>query len=341
MATALGKPASSTLSGLAHADQALTLPQQLGIVLMTALFVLFPSWANAGFSIFSCYLVDNTRALGQTGSATESLNGFDFALATAPSGYWTRDMQQECYVGAHASFYVPLGVVFLVVFCASPPIVNFALLWRVRHKLSNYHTIQVYGFMYSRYRSQWFWWDSVLMCQTLALVAVQVFGGVLEVAYQALMLQIVLMCFGAVNMTVKPSRNALLRHLEFWSYVVLSTTIALNLYYVTVSGTITLADEAGGVAIAVLVLVINLALIVIFLATLARASWPSVRAAVAWARDYLEPCWTCCLRQRRRPAAPAAAATLAAPGQVQQASKEQPPLQEDDVGVASESGSQA
>ncbi|KAG2491211.1 hypothetical protein HYH03_010421 [Edaphochlamys debaryana] len=294
---------------------------------MMALFVLFPSWANAGFSIFSCYLVDNTPSLGQRGSATESLNGFEFALATAPSGYWTRDMQQECYVGAHASFYVPLGVVFLLVFCVSPPVVNFVLLWRVRHKLDNHHTIQVYGFMYNRYRRRWFWWDSVLMCQTLALVAVEVFGGVLEVVYQALTLQILLMCFGGVNMTIKPSKDALLRHLEFWSCVVLSTTIALNLHFVT--GTDALVDEAGGVAIGVLVLVINLALIAVFAATLARASWPRVRAVGARALEYGGY-----LRRMRQPAD----AVEPPP----EAAKEELP-QQDDAAAAFESkpGSQA
>ncbi|KAG2491143.1 hypothetical protein HYH03_010585 [Edaphochlamys debaryana] len=258
---------------LSHADQSLSLPQQLGIVLMMALFVLFPSWANAGFSIFACYIVDQMPV--QAGP----LDGLKFAQATAPNGYWTRNMQQACYEGSHASYYVPLGVVFLLVFCASPPIVNFVLLWRARDRLDEHHTKQVYGFMYSRYRPQFFWWDSVLMCETLALVAVDVFGRSMDVAYQALTLLIALVTIGTVNTVLEPSRSHELRHMEFCSSAVLSVTIALNLYFVM--GRSTLVDESGGVAIAVMTLLLNLGIIAAFLTLMARASWPAVKEGLA------------------------------------------------------------
>ncbi|KAG2491137.1 hypothetical protein HYH03_010580 [Edaphochlamys debaryana] len=272
----LKRRVAAQVLGLVHADQSLSLPQQLGIVLMMALFVLFPSWANAGFSIFACYIVDQVPA--QTGP----LDGLEFAQATAPNGYWTRDMQQACYEGSHASYYVPLGVVFLLVFCASPPIVNFVLLWRAKDRLDEHHTKQLYGFMYSRYRPQFFW-DSVLMCETLALVAVDVFGRSMDVAYQALTLSIALVTIGTVNAVLEPSRNRELRHMEFCSIAVLSVTITLNIYFVTGRGT--LVDESGGIAIAVVTLLLNLGIIAAFFGLMARATWPAVKEGIAKLRS--------------------------------------------------------
>ncbi|KAG2483018.1 hypothetical protein HYH03_018098 [Edaphochlamys debaryana] len=264
----------SKRSSLSYTDQSLTLTQQLGLVLMLAIFVLFPSWADAGFSIFSCMVVDDT-----TKGAANPFSGQDFAVATSPYGYWTRNMQQECYVGAHAALYVPLGVVFLIVFCLTPPIVNFVLLWRQRAKLqSNPYTRRVYGFMYSRYRPKYYWWDSVVMCQTLALVAVDVFGRGLDVAYQALMLLLVLLFIAGINATVEPHVSRVLRHMEFWSSVILSATIALNMYFVT--GTEDLVHGAGGDAIAIIAMLLNIAIIVVFMLLIGQASLPAIKKAL-------------------------------------------------------------
>ncbi|KAG2484157.1 hypothetical protein HYH03_017038 [Edaphochlamys debaryana] len=122
---------------------------------MVAIFVLFPSWASAGFSVFSCMEVDGPQ---QT-STSQQYTAREFAAMTHPRGYWTRDMQQGCYTGVHIALYVPLGVVFLLVFCLSPPLVNFFLLWRIRDDLQyDTHTQRVYGFMYLRYKPRYFWW---------------------------------------------------------------------------------------------------------------------------------------------------------------------------------------
>ncbi|KAG2484154.1 hypothetical protein HYH03_017035 [Edaphochlamys debaryana] len=277
----MSAPFAHLSSGLSYVDESLTLGQQLGMVLMVAIFVLFPSWASAGFSVFSCMEVDGPQ---QT-STSQQYTALEFASVTHPRGYWTRDMQQECYTGVHIALYVPLGVVFLLIFCVSPPLVNFFLLWRIRDDLQyDTHTQRVYGFMYLRYKEQYFWWDSVLMAQTLALVAVDVFGRSLDVSYQALMLMLVLFLIAGVNSTVRPSRCRLLHNLEFWSSIVLSATIALNLYLVT--GTEDLANQPAGNVIAALTLSINVIFIAI-IACLIVCAWPRVRAALKRVRAYL------------------------------------------------------
>ena len=61
-------------------------------------------------------------------------------------------MNQECYRGVHAAAYLPLGVVAVVVFCMLPPVATAAIMWRRRNLLDEYHNMQLYGFLYRRYR---------------------------------------------------------------------------------------------------------------------------------------------------------------------------------------------
>ncbi|KAG2431878.1 hypothetical protein HXX76_009371 [Chlamydomonas incerta] len=179
-------------------------------------------------------------------------------------------MDQECYTGVHLGLYVPLAVVFLFFFCLGPPLLNAALLYRVRAALDEHNKRQVYGFMYSRYHRKYYWWDSVLMLQTIALVAVDVFGRAVVVEWQALMLLSVLIAIAMINILCGAIKGRLVRHLEFSSTSVLSLTVTLNLYYVTGQGEL-LVKQAGGAAIAVLVLLLNLGLIAVFVALIVRS----------------------------------------------------------------------
>ncbi|KAG2491397.1 hypothetical protein HYH03_010188 [Edaphochlamys debaryana] len=305
---------NTALSGLRHVDQTLKLPLQLWIITIIGVFVLFPSWASAAFSVFSCYIIDDVSGGGD-------LQGLEFAVKNYTRGYWSRNMNQECYKGDHMWLYVPLGAVFIAIFCVGPPLYNLVMLWRVRHRLSEHHTQQVYGFMYSRYKPRYFWWDTVLMTETLILVAVDVFGGDLTVAYQALMLQLVLLTIAGVNVVLEPMQSSPLRQLEFASTAVLIGTISLNMYFVV--GSADLLNDAGGDAVAIVTLVINLLLILAFVAVAVR-SWgrKSLRQRLRDWRRRLAGCWTRCRRgtggsiaaDEDQPSAPRRPQALAASG---------------------------
>ncbi|KAG2490173.1 hypothetical protein HYH03_011303 [Edaphochlamys debaryana] len=266
--TAAASSAASFGSRLAHADQALSLRRQLAVVAMIAAFVLYPAWAAAGFSVFACCVIDE----GGSGPLDQ------LEQATHRWGYWARDMNQECYVGTHAGLYVPLGVVTLLVFCLGPPAVTFALMWRIRHRLKDYHIERTYGYLYSRYRKHVCWWDASVQLQTLALVAVDVFGQGLNVAYQALLLLAVLLGVGGINALVAPLASRLLRRLELSSSMVLCLTVTLSLYFAVGEGDF--AERPEGTGVAVVILVLNLALIAAFAACLMRRAWPHLRKAL-------------------------------------------------------------
>ncbi|KXZ48974.1 hypothetical protein GPECTOR_24g264 [Gonium pectorale] len=206
---------------LMFADQSLPLPQQLGVVLMVAAFILYPALCQVSLSLYACYRIDPG-----TGPFAEN------QVASWPRGYWVRDMQQECYAGRHASVYVPLGAACVLTFCLGPPVAFFWATWRVRHHLDETRTRIQYGFLFQEYKPRFYWYTSVKQLQCLALVTVEVFGRVLTVSQQALLLLAVLILIAAVNMACAPSDLAEVMLLEFLSCCVLSQTIILGLYSV-------------------------------------------------------------------------------------------------------------
>ncbi len=108
---------------LSVVDRSLRLAQQLGLVCLIAVFVLYPSWVQAALGVFSCYVID--RGEGPYGAHQR---------ATWRYGYWVSDMQQQCYAGRHLALHVPIGAVAIVVFCFVPPLASFLLLWTVRRR---------------------------------------------------------------------------------------------------------------------------------------------------------------------------------------------------------------
>ncbi|KXZ45364.1 hypothetical protein GPECTOR_55g270 [Gonium pectorale] len=204
---------------LTRVDAHLDARQQMGLVLMVASFVLYPGLSQAALSVFTCYRIDDGDGAFAAGQQ-----------ATWRHGYWVRDMQQECYSGKHRSAYVPIGIVSVLAFCLLPPLASFVVVWRNRNSLKDFRTRQAYGFLYARYREKYFWWESVLQLETLALVAVEVFGRSLTTTQQALMLLAVFIVIALVNMSCRPMRMSLML-LEFMSLGTLSLTLTLGLYF--------------------------------------------------------------------------------------------------------------
>ncbi|KXZ47171.1 hypothetical protein GPECTOR_37g177 [Gonium pectorale] len=193
------------------------------------------SQAEAALSVFACYKIDD----GQTGIFP--LN----QKATWRHGYWVRDMAQQCYTGVHLRLYVPIGVASVTALCLGPPLASFLLLWHHRGSLELPVVQQKYSFLYSRYKSRFFWWESVLMLEELALVAVEVFGrGLKSVTHQILIMLATFIMISAVNIVCSPNKLKVVTMLEFMSMTVLSLTLSLSLYFVVDEG-LSAADEVG------------------------------------------------------------------------------------------------
>ncbi|PNH04463.1 hypothetical protein TSOC_009381 [Tetrabaena socialis] len=254
---------SSTLSTV---DREMRLSEQLAIVLMAAVFILYPAWASAALSTFACYRIDEGR-----GAFAE------MQQATWQYGYWVRNMNQACYTGSHLDVYLPIGLAAVVVFCLAPPLASFLVVWRARGNLDNPRTQRVYGFLYKRYRPRFMWWETVLQVETLALVTVEVLGRGLPVAFQALLLLAAFTVVLLINIGCTALRSRLLVLMEFLSLGTLSLTITLSLYF-TVGQPL---DAGSQEVLAVLIVVLNVALLAFFLCVISRPCWP---ATARWVR---------------------------------------------------------
>ncbi|KAG2489781.1 hypothetical protein HYH03_011731 [Edaphochlamys debaryana] len=260
VASAAVKPVSAPLqvtpsSALVHVDTAVSLPAQLLMVTLIAMFVLYPALAQVSLSVFSCYLIDDGQ--GKLGS---------FERATWPWGYWVRDMNQQCYSATHAAVWVPVGVVAVCVFCLGPPLASLVITFRRRRTLYEYHTVQTWGFLYKRYRPQYYWWASIQELQTLTLVIVDVFGRALPVVQQALLLLVGFTAISLVSMACAPLRSRLLVVCEFLSLGVLSLTITLGLFSIDRQ----ISDESDDTVLGVCILVANCLLILFYAFALVR-----------------------------------------------------------------------
>ncbi|KAG2486979.1 hypothetical protein HYH03_014352 [Edaphochlamys debaryana] len=264
-------------AAIVHLDQGISLPRQLRVVLLVATSILYPALAQVSLSTFACRKLDTGE-----GPYPET------QLATWGYGYWLSDMNQECYQGPHFSFYLPLGVVCVIVFCAVPPLAIFWLLWRKQAVLEEPKTRAMYGFLYHRYRPECFFFDSVKQVQVLMLVVVDVFANAIYEYQQALLLLCVLLCIGVLNMSCRALRAKLLVLLEYLSLMVLALSITLGLFFVGggAGSEMGLDSQTAEDAVAIAILIVNASLLAAFGLLIA---WPGIarlqrRAAAAAVR---------------------------------------------------------
>ncbi|KXZ42567.1 hypothetical protein GPECTOR_134g621 [Gonium pectorale] len=253
---------------LSQADATLGLSAQLWVLGVVAVFILYPGWAQAALSVFACYKIDD----GKTGLYAQNQK------AIWRHGYWVRDMAQECYTGVHLRLYVPIGIASVIVLCLGPPLASFLILWKHRAELGSKRVRQRYSFLYARYKPRFFWWESVLMLEELALVAVEVFGrGLKSVAHQILVMLAAFTFISAINMACSPSKLRAITKLEFMSMTVLILTVSLSLFFVVDNG-LGAADERS---VGALIVALNVVLLATFLVVLLRGTWGKLRSTAS------------------------------------------------------------
>lgn len=156
-------------------------------------FMFLPTWVNTALSLFTCVQLDvEDRAPYQT---------------WAVGAYWAQDMSQQCYSpnGFHRRWALGLGIPLTVLFCLVLPSAVFGFMWysRKRGKLASAQFVQHYGFMFSLWREEVCWWESVVLLQTIALVMVSTFGFALSSYYQAIIIAAILAMITMLHLAVK------------------------------------------------------------------------------------------------------------------------------------------
>ncbi len=71
----------------------------------------------------------------------------------------------QCYEGTHLSLWVPVGAVAVALLCLAPPIVTFMIMWRIRDSRNTPAVINRFGFLYARYKEDYYYFESILQLQ--------------------------------------------------------------------------------------------------------------------------------------------------------------------------------
>ncbi|KAG2428080.1 hypothetical protein HYH02_014471 [Chlamydomonas schloesseri] len=235
---------------LVNVDHTLGLMHQLWLVTIISCSVLFPAWAQASLQIFSCYKVDPGA-----GPWPETQR------ATWGQGYWTRNLNQECYLGEHMRVWVPVGIVLVVLICGGIPLMSFLAIFAHRHSLDTVHVVQTYGFLYRRYNTNRHYWQVMTEMQTLLLVAVDVFGRSLTTVSQAVLQQLVLVVAMTLNTWFLPTKLRDLADVEFLSFSVLTLTISLGMLCMQPDNPADALSYTATTALGALILLLNAGLV--------------------------------------------------------------------------------
>lgn len=127
----------------------------VAVVLLVTGFFTLPGWVQAVFSFCNCYGIQDPTL--------------------TPSLWWVPHMAQACYAGYHLKWALALGVPCLIICCAIPVVMFFGL-WCNRKRLSERSFCESYGHLYCLYKERAFWWECVILGQTMVLVALSIFS---------------------------------------------------------------------------------------------------------------------------------------------------------------------
>jgi len=128
----------------------------LTVVLLVSAFFTFPVFVRAAFSFFGCFRVTDP--------------------ALPHSLWWVATMGQPCYQGAHKVWAFAVGLPALIA-CCSAPLALALSLWRNQGRTDEPGFRARYGHLYRFYRAHAFWYEPVILIQTIVLVALSVFAS--------------------------------------------------------------------------------------------------------------------------------------------------------------------
>lgn len=141
-----------------------------GIVVLS---LFYPVLLRAVFGLFACTTVD------QPMSAPYQV--------TAAGSFWAGDMSQQCWQGYHWVLSLLVGVPLVLLLCVAVPLAMLVFL--IKHRKALYSdAFRHFSFMFRMYKPSVFFWDVVILFQTMVLVAISVFGFGLGSYYACLAL---------------------------------------------------------------------------------------------------------------------------------------------------------
>jgi len=121
------------------------------VTVTTVLYLLYPTLCKNTFGLFDCKII-------------------------GAQAYFKIDLEEKCYQGRHQTMMLLLGVGQLVVYVIGLPLVVLLFLRRNRASLDTHVAQARYGLFYGGYKTDRFFWETVITSRKVSVVMLSVFG---------------------------------------------------------------------------------------------------------------------------------------------------------------------
>jgi hypothetical protein len=154
---------------------AVSMKDRLGSMTIVVVFFFLPGVLRTVFGFFACVPLDKP---------------VDAPYAAAAIGaYWVNDVSVVCYQrGWHRGLSLGLGLPLAILLCIGMPVAIATLAVLNRKRLHDARFMQHWGFLTRSYRDTRCWWEAVVVCETILLVAIHAFGVNLGALYQSVVM---------------------------------------------------------------------------------------------------------------------------------------------------------
>ena len=160
---------------------------------VTMLYLLYPTVTRATFTLVACQ---------QIGSKL----------------YLQMDLDVTCYEAEHNVWVFNVFIPALILYVIGMPLLTLIILFPKRHDLGNRWTKFRYGVLFTGYRSECFYWESVIAGRKAAVITVSVFFTTAGAEAQALCALLIIMLGTVAHLLFRPfQRVSETRHTLFWS----------------------------------------------------------------------------------------------------------------------------
>jgi hypothetical protein len=215
-----------------HVDVELSVTQRVILTVVVMLFMIHMSVTKASLELLTC------QSLGQLGKGATRLDGTDMPPGEGGGGCSTAeavrrvsgDLELCCTESSVQTFTLGLGIPAMLIYAIGIPVGAFVLLWLNRQQLNNRRVRATLGFLYTGYRPEAYYWETVVMVRKALIASIAVFlapfGASIQ-TYASILLVVSLMM---LQLGVRPFRFEALNRLEMGSLLSAFVTFECGLF---------------------------------------------------------------------------------------------------------------
>jgi hypothetical protein len=181
--------------------------------------------------------------------------------------YLVVDKAVQCNTSESAPWMYAVGVPFFVFYALGIPALAFFALKRHKATLDTDETRATYGFLYSSFNLDQYWWEELIMLRKVGFSIMAVLLAPLGIVSQTMLATLVLTLFAVFHARAMPYNKPVLNRLELYSLVVALFTLQGGLYLFACD----VCSDVTREAITVLIIFINMVFVVAVIVALTQS----------------------------------------------------------------------